>query len=394
MIAYNETALDNLFVQQQTIKAYKQGFISKEEKNAIDLQYPVACYTPNVFVRCGLFILTMIITWFTIGTFSLFFIDGIDKVVSLLGICFSIALYAAMEYMIKTKKHYHSGVDDALLYQFIGCLYASVLYLINVTAINTNSMGIVCCIILFIITAFVSVRFANMITSLVAYLSLLGVLFFTCARLGGIAKAIAPLILMAAAAFVYVPIKILFNKSTEWRHYKKCLQVVTAASLLSFYIAGNYFIVRELSNSMFGLNLLPGQTIPFGWLFWIFTVSIPFIYLFFGIKNKDAILIRVSLLLFAATIFTIRNYYTIAPVETAMIVAGILLIAGCYGLIRFLEEPKHGFTCKALYADDAIDKLQIESLLIAQSFTHRAANSDATKFGGGSFGGGGATGEY
>jgi hypothetical protein len=395
MIAYNKTTLDNLVVQKETTKAYKQALISKEERAVIDLQYPVDFYTPHFFIRIGLFILTMIIMSFTIGFFSLFFMNNIDKAFGYIGILFAGCAYAALEYMIKTKKHYHSGVDDALLYQFVGSLYAAILYLANImNMVNTNSIGITCCVILFIITAFASVRFVNIISSVIAYLSLLGLLFFLCSTIGGIVKALVPFMIMTASAISYTVVKML-SKKTALRYYKNCLQIIKTAALLTFYIGGNYFVVRELSNTMFDLNLLPGQTIPFGWAFWIVTIVLPLGYLFFGIKNKDVILIRVSLLLFAATIFTIRNYYAIAPIEIAMTIGGVVLIAGCYALTRFLREPKYGFTYKELYSDDPIDKLQVESLLIAQSFSNQSIPpSGATKFGGGGFGGGGASGEY
>jgi len=395
MIAYNKTTLDNLAVQKETTKAYKQDLISKEERAAVDLQYPVDFYTPHFFIRVGLFTLTMIIMSFTVSFFSLFFMDNMDKAIGYIGILFAGSAYAALEYIIKTKKHYRSGVDDALLYQFVGSLYASILYLANITNMaNTNTIGITGCGILFIITVFASIRFVNMIGSLIAYLSLIGTLFFICSYIGGIVKVFVPFIIMAASAICYAAVKIV-SKRSELRYYKNCLQIIKIATLLTFYIGGNYFVVRELSNTMFDLNLLPGQTIPFGWAFWIFTIVIPFGYLFFGIKNKDVILIRISLLLFAATIFTIRNYYAIAPIEIAMTIGGVVLIASCYALTRFLREPKYGFTYKELYSDNPIDKLQVESLLIAQSFSNQAIPpSGETKFGGGDFGGGGATGEY
>jgi hypothetical protein len=295
-----------------------------------------------------------------------------------------------LEYMVKIKKHYHSGVDDALIYQSTSILFGSILFLWA----DKDIIGIPSFLLLFIITGYVSIRFINMITSVIAYLAILGVLFCACTEIGGVAKVVVPFVIMGASAICYVLVKML-SKKTALRYYKNCLQIITVAALLTFYISGNYFVVRELSNTMFDLNLLPGQTIPFGWAFWIATGVIPFGYLFIGIKNKDVILIRVSLLLFATTIFTIRNYYAIAPIEIAMTAAGILLIAGCYALIRFLREPKYSFIYKELYSDNPIDKLQVESLLIAQSFSNQAIPpSGGTKFGGGDFGGGGATGEY
>ncbi len=46
------------------------------------------------------------------------------------------------------------------------------------------------------------------------------------------------------------------------------------ASLTSFYLAGNYFVVREMSIYMFGSSQNTGE-ISMGWLFWILTAATP-----------------------------------------------------------------------------------------------------------------------
>ena len=61
--------------------------------------------------------------------------------------------------------------------------------------------------------------------------------------------------------------------------------------------------------------------------------------------------------------------------------------------MKWLHEPVHGFTSREVSLMNELDKLQIESLIIAQTFKPGTDTGD-TKFGGGSFGGGGASGEY
>jgi len=78
----------------------------------------------------------------------------------------------------------------------------------------------------------------------------------------------------------------------------------------------------------------------------------------------------------------------------AMTIAGSILLILSYGLINYLKQPKFGFTYAELNKENKMEKLQIESLIIAETFGQQTKPTETTKFGGGSFGGGGAGGEF
>ena len=61
MIAYNHTTLDNLLLNEEATFALNHNLISKEEADAIEKAHPVDLYTPNLFIRIGLFLLTAVI---------------------------------------------------------------------------------------------------------------------------------------------------------------------------------------------------------------------------------------------------------------------------------------------------------------------------------------------
>ena len=148
---------------------------------------------------------------------------------------------------------------------------------------------------------------------------------------------------------------------------------------------------------MFNLNLQEGQNIPFAWLFWIFTVSIPLVYIARGIQKKDVVLMRMGLIFIAAIVFTVRYYYHVLPAETAMMLGGLIMIAIAYSLIKYLKEPKYGFTDEEQSNANSFARKQIESLIIAETFGQTKIETNtgnATEFGGGSGGGGGAGGEF
>lgn len=386
MIAYNPTWVYNLHVTGQSDDAFDAGCITTEEKTGIHAAHSVGFYTPNIFIRVGLFLLTVVISGFSFALLALITGDMISSNFGGMLIFYGLVSYAALEHMIRNKHHYHSGVDDALLWMSAIMIFSGITYSFSSTSLLTPLLACG-------ISLFYTIRFANRLMALCMFLSLVYFVFMLCYNIGGIIKAIVPFVMMAVTAGIYF-----FNRSLARKenllNYRGCFTIVEIAALLCFYIAGNYFVVRELSNMMFNMNLQEGQTIPFGLLFWTFTILIPAIYIATGLKRKDVVLLRCGLLLVAAMIFTIRYYYDVMAVENVMVVGGIALILIVYALIRYLKTPKHGFTYEELQSSKTIAPVQLESLVIAETFATQPAPESGTQFGGGSFGGGGAGNEF
>jgi uncharacterized membrane protein len=122
-------------------------------------------------------------------------------------------------------------------------------------------------------------------------------------------------------------------------------------------------------------------------------MAIPPAYIIVGIRKKDVVFIRIGLVLFAASILTLRYYYAIMPAEIAMLVWGGLLAVFGYWLTKYLSVPKHGF---------GLDKTRpkpgelsaLETLLVIDAANKKEVPQPTTEFGGGSFGGGGAGANY
>jgi len=385
MIAYNNEWLNNLLVRNQADKAGENHCITQPEKDQVYAAYKVGFYTPHFFVRTGLFILTFIIVFFSLGFVSLFFLDHTEQIGGLF-VFFGCIIYGGLEFMVR-KRHYRSGVDDALMWMAAGNIVGGLNLLTNISY-QTNA------IIVFIIGLYLFIRFTNALMAAIASLALLAIIFFSVIKFGAVAKAITPFVIMIASALIYFFTRQLL-KEDKWKQYSNGLLLASICALVCFYAAGNYYVVREASIAMFNLDLKEGQDIPFGWLFWIFTIAIPILYITRGVQKKDAVLLRVGLLLVAAVIFTVRYYYHLLPAETAMVAGGILFIGIAYTLIKYLHEPKYGFTHKEQNDAFFMDKLQVESLVIAQTFSSPPLPADTgTQFGGGSGSGGGASGEF
>ena len=384
MIAYNKQQLDNREIILEANKAFRKQLITEEELNGIKAAYPVDLYTPNMYLRIGLFILSLIIGIFSYGFLCLIMLSGAtENVFGGINIFFAIGSYIVLELLVKDKKHYKSGADAALMWMSGGALIGG-LILFDVH-MSPTAMGIIVCIV----SMWFFLRFADQVMAWVAQLALLYTLIISLMSL----LLVLPFIVMGVSFGMYWLLRNLAEQDA-FRHYQGVMKGMQVLALLSLYAGGNYFLVKSVYDSAHYTPEGASSVLPLGWLFWVLTVVVPLVYLFFGLKTKDQILVRVGLVLVAAIVFTIRYYHSIAPLEVAMTIGGLIMILFAYGIIRYLKEPKHGFTSEEDDEKGTLEALQIESIVIAQTFKTGAPGKDRFDFGGGSGSGGGASGQY
>jgi uncharacterized membrane protein YgcG len=173
------------------------------------------------------------------------------------------------------------------------------------------------------------------------------------------------------------------------------LILIEAMTAMLIYGAGNYFIVRELSQELLGIYLQDSEDIPFAFLFYGLTVIIPLIYLYFGIKNKDVVLLRVSLIAIAFSVFTFKYYFSLNRPEITLTLAGIVILGITLYIFRFLRTPKHGYTRENLLSEKWADS-NAQAIIISQTLGGNtiAENTQGDVGGGGAFSGGGASDKF
>lgn len=381
MTAYRATDLYNKYVQEQASEAFMQQCIDETAYSNILAKSVHALYTPNYFIRIGLALLTsvaillsMVLVWLITSASS-------DEGIITLLIFFAVVCYGLLELMVKLKKYYNAGIDNILQ-------TAAVLFIISAFLVNDfdSSYEVISCITMLIALWF-AIRFTDAFMASVSFIGLIAFFFLLYIKLGTTGKLTAPFALMLLSAFLYL----LMQKLTTKRNliiYKYCFQWIKLLILITFYAAGNYYVVNELSVEMFGT---PAALAP---LFWILTLTIPPLYIFYGLKKKDSLFYRMGIVLMILSVLTVRYYHTVMPPEIAMIIFGILIIAVSYILIKYLSAPKKGFTFENTANKEKM-LIDAEALIIAQVFGKKhAPQNDAVQFGGGSSGGGGATGSY
>lgn len=389
MIIYNKTWLANLLVIDSVEQEQKEGLVPEDELQNVRNKYLVEFYSPNFFIRVGLFVLTAIVSAFSMGLFSLI-LSGADIIDTFGWLLFlGIANYIALEVTVQAKHHFRSGVDDALLYISAGLL--AVAFGLMIDPGNTFHPGAISAFVL-LLTSVLAIRFTDWLMALVAYLAGFATVFYAWQQIGSFGIATMPFVLLVLSFAIYKLVNSnLTNPKTLF--YANCLTILQIAALVTLYLSANYFVVKELGDE---LNGTISKTIPLAWFFCGWTMALPFVYIVFGLKKKNTILLRTGLLLILAAAITFKNYHHVLPIEVTLIICGTLALAISYFVTRYLRTPKNGFIYQELNTVDLMDQLKIESLIISESFADTGAAPAANDevFGGGHFGGGGATSSF
>lgn len=385
--AYNETWLYNLAVIKESKRWMKQKLITHEQFQRIAEEHKSGIYNPNFIIRILLFIAGLFALSGVTGLFTLFVIEIGEQAISVGCVFYGIASFLFMKKVfIETNHHYKSGVTEALLYHACGFTIGGI---IGIFDFNEH-VGLIACLIILSLAA---IRYLDLLCTVAAILSFAGLLFYEFYNIGGVFQQIIPFVFIIFFTPIYFLSKRL-KKRKELKYWFNNLLIVESLSLLFVYAAGNYLVVRELSVNLMELYLEEGDDIPFAFIFYALTVLIPVLYLYFGIKNKDIVLLRTSLVVLAFSVFTFKYYYSFGHPEITLTVAGVILLAVSIGLLDYLKIIRNGFTRENLLAEKWAN-MNAEAFIISQTMGgNKVTIDDQFKGGGGGFGGGGATGGY
>ncbi len=286
--------------------------------------------------------------------------------------------------IIRSMNHFKSGLTEAVLYTSMSMVLGGFAEFID----RFETWGF---LLFAAILAAAAIRYVDKFLTIMAVLCVGGFLFFLCQNLGVIFQNLVPFVFMAVFASIYFFTRKLETQESL-RIWHKQILVLQSLSLLLVYAGGNYFVVHELDRAVNDTYLAPGENIAFAWIFYAFTILLPALFLFFGIKHRDRILIWAGLLSAGFSVFTFKYYFSLGHPEITLTISGVLLLGVAVFLLNKLKQPVHGFTREKLAATD-VDALTAEGVFISQTMGGITTKTQEQElFQGGGFGGGGASG--
>ena len=372
----------------------RHGLLLPAQQAAIEAAYPVDYYRPSPLLRVGLFVATLL----SVG--SLLLALGIscklhDEVV--LGALTLVGSLVAAELFIKGSRHYHSGVDTALLYSALLAWQLLVFhysheprhyeYTHRWWLAAPSAWQPLLWLLGVLLVALV--RYADPVVAIVAFGTGLALLFNGLLHVGA-GQWLLPFGVMGVMVGLLFGLEKLPRRA-DYSYYRSSSLVLRTLALAVFYLAGNYFVVREGYAALlnhYGLLL----NLPLAPLHYVLTAVVPLLYLYLGLRRHDRLLLGLGVLAVAFSIFTVRYYHALLPPELAATLAGLVLMGLALAALRYLRTPRHGFTAAA--DEEAPPRLNLEALVVAHTAHVPAAATPGFEFGGGRSGGGGAEAQW
>lgn len=386
MIVYDKELLENTFLLEEAKQLNSEGFVSKTQLAEIKKDLPVLKSHHNILVRVGFFILGVLLFSSLTGVASLITFSLAEHHFWIMLFVYTGVGILGSEIMTQQHHQFGYGLDDAFILGFQGffCGMFGMAFESPLAAfIALALIGFAAC-----------VRYVHTLSILVCLIGIMGTICYPILELKIINSAFLPFILLVVAVILYfVYLKI--SKLHEFKYYKNPILVLQGFSLILAYLSMNYLVVRELSEALLGLHIEKGHDIPFALLFYGFTFFIPVFYLAYSLYGKDRLMLITGFLAFGFSIYTIRFYYHLLPVEVALILGGLVLFAVAYLTIRKLKDKESGLTFKPARGAEQDFLPNIEALIVnSQVDLPAPASNSKMPFGGGGFSGGGADGNF
>lgn len=383
IIAYNIAELEKKKVLLEAEDLYKSKLLSDEQWHKIRKEYASKLYTPSIFMRVLFFIVSLIGMMTVIGPIGAIFNDMRESGYRILSFILGILLLVIIEKpLIKDKNHFNSGIIEAGIYSGLSFIAFSVL--------GSDPPNLIfCAIVGYLLASFAAIRYLNLLALVLAIGFFGWILFQTITALGSIVEAFMPFIFMITFATIYWHSKKLQEKLTNVI-FDDQFVILKSIALLVFYLASNYFVVRELSISLMGLQLSASDDIPFAILFYLLTALVPIGYVYWGIKQKSILFIRIGLLTLALSVLTFKYYFSLGAPMLTVTICGAVLIVIALVLFNYLKQIRSGFTREILLNDKG-NSSDLTAIIASQTLGGNKMNDpDDVIFKGGSFGGAGA----
>ncbi len=380
--AYDTEQVHRLTVLRESRQWMEHQFIRKEQFEKIQEEFKSRLYHPNFLIRLVLFVATAL-GLIGVGGLAVLMVKGVGiDALRILAVIYGVASFIALEYWLINRDHYKSGVTEAVMFQGCLCILGAVI----------DESELAFRVLAFLVFGYAAFRYLDWISTLLSVGFFAAALFSLLMKFGNTGQALIPFLFMLIFGVCYGVIPGI--KRRGWAlPWMNNLRLVEVTSLVVVYLSGNYYIVRELSIEVSGMPLQAGEDIPFAYFFYVYTALVPVMFVISGIRKHNPTLIRVGALCAILSVLTFKYYFSIAPPEITLTVAGALVMLLAASLLHFLRVMRQGITRENILGEKWAGA-SVEGFLISQTMGgHEAKPNNRFEGGGGSFGGGGATGD-
>jgi hypothetical protein len=392
MKAYKMEEVTKAVLIKEARLLVKMGLMSQEYWEQLKNTHTILNQNSRWYFRILFFLLGSLLVGLTIGFLALILFLGNsvhqgDIVLCILSLIGSVA---AAE-LIASMKYYAHGLSDAFILSIQMMSFITLFTFMD----NMGSHHFWIAFFGLSTTSFYCyMRFIHSMSLLISVVALIATIILLFIQLGTIATLLLPFVLMLMSGGLFYGAKTLGQKTTNLL-LSKDLYVVYYLSFVLFYLASNYYLIRETSNEILSSGDAMNKDIPFSYFFQACSYILPIGYMALGLWCRDRIIIWIGVLVGIIAVFTFRYYHHLLPTEIVLTLSGsILLVASLY-LIKKLKYNTYGFTFKKDPTLDNFSAIELEVLQAAlKNINSTIQPHSSTEFNNGTSSGGGASGNF
>ncbi len=396
MKAYNEQWIYNRTVLEQAGRWHRQKVLTDEQMKSVLRTYPVEFRQTNGFLEIGLFLFTTvaIMACYLLPASLFLALSESSVIYGLFNMATGVIIGLVGNLLINRRLLYRNGIDNAFVVMMAGFLAFGFNQLVSTELSIAAHCFLTLPLLLVILWYYGDTLVAFFVVATVYAGVFDGLLSY------GWGKDALPFVMMALSLVLYLGTRRIQRSNPTDTYYTDPLNLVQWISLIVLVASGNYFVVRELNGVL--LERTPGIPLPkeapeisLAALFWLLTFLIPGSYVGRGFSKKDRMLLVLGFLGLIGATATVHEYAALVPLNVALTLGGGILIGLAVVGIRYVAQPKHGFTDEP--DDDSPNEFFTHAATVAivqATGTATQEHKDTLRFGKGDFGGGGAEGKY
>ncbi|MBJ6799029.1 hypothetical protein [Geomonas propionica] len=375
--------------------------ITAEQAAAVAERYRPELVRVNIFMRILLAVFTMV------GVTALVAMPAVVLNVretgsALLCLIFApLCAWVADHELIAGRRLYRCGAEEALLLQAVGMLALAVALPAHQLGHDTERLAWLTAHMIVLAGAIMlTVRYGYALAAFGAVLALAGLPFHLADILHWQQPHLPRLVLLLTlgAAAIWAQRR-LADRNSLHRGYVWSLETVRLSAWAGIYLDVNLFAHRLLWREWLGWTP-GGSLLPWSDHFCaLLTAIIPMASLAMGIGRRDRALLWFGVVSAILSILTLKYYIHLGHLPEELTVAGLLVAGLAFGLLRWLRTGskfcRGAFTAEPLL-EPRLYGLDAEALAAIQPLTPevRVSQPQGLQPGGGTFGGGGASGGY
>ncbi|MHB8139043.1 MAG: hypothetical protein ACYDGO_11755 [Smithellaceae bacterium] len=393
---YSPKQEEDIYIRRQAQTWQRSGLISEGQMQAFFGETDPNLHQTNLFFRVLFFIFTLLCAGAVAGLFVWLMERAGDKILAMVVLLFGIVYFILAEHLVKIRRLYRYGIEEALLMAGMVCFVVSFLMWIDNHHLNHRTISIAVCLLFSVISCLIYLRFGYLYAALISAASLSAVPF----QLFALPET-ERLLLLCVLTGIFVFCLVLDKPGVE-DFRKDRYTKIQVCLLAAIYVTVNLHIlglIGLLFDETRILHFYPKAFPPwYYWLSYVLTFMIPVAVIYWGIKIHGRFIINAGLVMAIATLATNKSYLGLTRYAWDPAILGVVMIGLSLGMIRWLnsgpDKKRSGFTAYDILKpeDNGINLGDVAAALTPGAIdAGQPQTSQDNYFQGGKSGGGGAS---